>query len=385
MKENKEPSYNLPLIISKFDIEGKIVHVQPYGSGHIHDTFHVVNQQPEYPDYLLQRTNHHVFKNVPALINNIQIVTSHLRKRLEAAPGAEPDKEILKLVLSKQKQGYYQDEEGNFWRMYYFLKNTRSYDIVENRQQAYEGGRGFGRFLALLSDLDASCLSETIPKFHDAESRLQLFREAIQRNPKGRVKDLPAEISFVEARAEDMSAICRAGRRGELPLRITHNDTKFNNVLLNNSGKAQCVIDLDTVMPGYTAYDFGDAVRTIINTAPEDEKDLDKIKLNLRLFEGFAEGFLQETGYFLSDQEINSLIQGVLLLPFIMGLRFLTDYIDGDHYYKIQFPDHNIQRARAQFKLVEELENQQELLSGIILKLARMNKKEVSQKDSLPS
>jgi hypothetical protein len=385
MKEFKKLPYNLSIVISKFDIEGQIVQVQPYGTGHIHDTFHAINVQPELPDYLLQRTNHYVFKDIPALTNNIQIVTNHLRKRLKAEPGAEPDKEVLKLVLSKKKQGYYQDEEGNYWRMYYFLKNTRSHDVVKSRQQAYEGGRGFGRFLALLSDLNPKSLSETIPKFHDVESRLQLFLEAIERNPKNRVKDLSTEISFVKDRADAMRAIYRSGQRGVIPLRITHNDTKFNNILLNNSGRAQCVIDLDTVMPGYTAYDFGDGVRTIINTAPEDEQDLYKIKLNIRLFEAFTEGFLQETRGFLYEEEINSLTQGVLLLPFIMGLRFLTDYIDGDHYYKIQFPDHNIQRARAQFKLVEELEKQEGLLTEIIHRFAKTSKEEIINHKPLSS
>ncbi|MBW3545111.1 MAG: aminoglycoside phosphotransferase family protein [Bacteroidetes bacterium] len=372
--QSKQPGNDFATIIAQFNIEGKVAQVEPYGSGHIHDTFRVINQEHEHPDYLLQRINHHVFKNIPALMANLQKVTSHLRQKLEAMPGAEPDQEVLRLVLSKAKQAYYQDEKGNFWRMYYFLKGTRSYDIVETRQQAYEGGKAFGRFQALLSDLDASSLAETIPDFHDAAHRLRLFHEAVQRNPKGRVREVAAEISFVEERAEAMSTISRLGRLGELPLRITHNDTKFNNVLLNSSDKAQCIIDLDTVMPGYVAYDFGDAVRTIINTAPEDEKDLNKIKLNFDLFEGFTEGFLKETAAFLTDQEIKSLPQGVLLLPFIMGLRFLTDYIDGDHYYKIQFPEHNIQRARAQFKLVAILEKQYSLVAKIVQKIAKASK-----------
>lgn len=382
MIQSRQSTYNFPSIIAQFSIEGKAARVEPYGSGHIHDTFRVINEQQDKPDYLLQRLNHHVFKNIPALSSNIQIVTSHLRSKLETLAGADPDKEVLCLIPSKAKQGFYKDEEGSFWRMYYFLEGTRSYDVVETRQQAYEGGKAFGRFQALLADLDVSSLAETIPDFHDAEHRLRLFHDAVQRDPKGRKKQVAAEIAFVEQRAEAMSQICRLGRQGEFPLRITHNDTKFNNVLLNSSDKAQCIIDLDTVMPGYVAYDFGDAVRTIINSAPEDEADLNKIKLNWELFEGFTEGFLEETAPLLSDQEIKSLSLGVLLLPFIMGLRFLTDYIDGDHYYKIHFPEHNIQRARAQFKLVEILEEQYELIAETIRKTATLSREETAKAKS---
>jgi hypothetical protein len=376
MTSTKHLPYNFPFIIAQFDIKGKVAQVAPYGSGHIHDTFRVINEQADDSDYLLQRINHHVFKNIPALTQNIQIVTNHLRRKLETLPGAEPDKEVLRLIPSKEQLGYYKDEKGNFWRMYHFLEGTRSYDIVENRHQAYEGGKAFGRFQALLSDLEVNSLSETIPDFHDAEHRLRLFQEALQRDPTGRAKEAAAEISFVGKRAEAMSQICRMGRRGELPLRITHNDTKFNNVLLNTADKAQCIIDLDTVMPGHVAYDFGDAVRSIINSAAEDEKDLNKIRLNFGLFEGFAEGFLKESASLLLDEEIKSLSAGVLLLPYIMGLRFLTDYISGDHYYKIQFPDHNIQRARAQFNLVEKLEDQHDLIAGTIQKIAKSSRKE---------
>lgn len=365
-----EKKYNFPEIISHFSVQGSAEEVVPYGSGHIHDTFHVKNSEAEYPDYLLQRLNNNVFKKIPELTENIERVTAHLRKKLKSTPGATPDKEVLTVVLSKDNKGYYQDEEGNYWRMYYFLAGTRSYDIIENTNQAYEGGKAYGRFQALLSDMDANSLHETIPFFHDIKSRYKLFHEAIARDPKDRVKDVSAEIAFAEEREEAMSVIWTLGQRGQIPLRTTHNDTKFNNVLLNDKDEAQCVIDLDTVMPGYVAYDFGDAIRTIINKAAEDEKDLDKIKLDIDLFKSFTRGFLEEAGGLLSKEEVNSLAHGVLLLPFIMGLRFLTDYIDGDVYYKIEFPEHNIQRARAQFKLVEELEKKYDLIKGIIKELS---------------
>lgn len=367
MKNSNNEAFNLSEVISQFNIAGSIASIQSHGSGHIHDTFQLVNTQKEHPDYLLQRINHHIFKNVPLLMDNIRLVTKHLRMKLADIPGGDPEKEVLTLVSTRFSQCYYQDTAGNYWRMYYFLKNTITYDIVQTQQQAYEGGKAFGRFQALLSDLEVNQLHETIPNFHNIQSRLQLFRAAVQKDRVNRVKEVSAEIAFLENRAEAMGAILRLGESGALPLRITHNDTKFNNVLLNSQNKAQCVIDLDTVMPGYVAYDFGDAIRTTVNAAAEDEKDLEKVSVNMDLFESFTKGFLDETRLLLSETEIASLAQGVLLLPYIMGLRFLTDYIDGDNYYKIHFPEHNLQRSRTQLQLVRKLEEVYPQLDRIIL------------------
>lgn len=360
--------YNFPLIISQFAIQGSPEKITPHGSGHIHDTFRVTNADSKCPNYLLQRINHHIFKNISALSNNILLVTNHLRNKLETIPGAAPEKAVLTVISTKNQQGFFKDDQGNFWRMYLYLENTRSYDMVKTVQQAYEGGKAFGKFQALLSDLDIYLLHETIPKFHHLGNRGKLFQDAIMCNPKDRASSVTAEIAFVKDRMETMSVIERWGNQGKLPLRTTHNDTKFNNVLLDSNDHAQCIIDLDTVMPGYMAYDFGDAIRTIVNKAPEDEKDLEKINVDLDLFEAFTKGFLEKTHGFITQKEVLSLTHGVLLLPFIMGLRFLTDYIDGDHYYKINFPQHNLQRARAQFKLVEKLEEKFDLLQGTIQK-----------------
>jgi Ser/Thr protein kinase RdoA (MazF antagonist) len=366
MKDNTKATPDFKEVLSHFAIEGSVAGISPHGSGHIHDTFYVKNQEPAYPDYLLQRINHHVFRNVPQLMENIEQVTAHLRKKLDAMPGREPDREVLTLIPTHQHTSFYQDTEGNFWRLYLLLQGTRSYDLVENTQQAYEGGKAFGRFQALLADMDAHLLHESIPDFHNVEFRLKQFEAALGKDPLDRAKAVRHEIAFVRARAHQMAAIIRLGREGKLPLRITHNDTKFNNVLLDSQDKAQCVIDLDTVMPGFVAYDYGDAIRTTAVTTPEDEKDLHKIDIDLALFRGFTQGFLEETHGALTEQEIESLSLGISLLPFIMGLRFLTDYIDGDKYYKIHFPAHNLQRARAQFRLVEVLEEKSALLQGII-------------------
>lgn len=370
MQETYNLSNNFEEVLSQFDLKGSIAAVTPYGSGHIHDTYYVKNTDAAYPDYLLQRINHHVFRNVPQLMENIQQVTTHLRNRLQAMPAHDPDREVLTLIPTLQHTTYFQDTDGNFWRLYLLLQGTRSYDLVETSQQAYEGGKAFGKFQALLADMDASLLHESIPDFHNVEYRLRQFAAALEKDPVSRVKEVQPEIAFVQQRAHAMAMIVRLGREGKLPLRITHNDTKFNNVLLDSQDKAQCVIDLDTVMPGFVAYDYGDAIRTTAVTTPEDEKDLSKIDIDLDLFRSFTQGFLEETHGSLTGQEIESLSLGITLLPFIMGLRFLTDHIDGDHYYKIHFPEHNLQRARAQFRLVEVLEEKIGVLQSTIHEIA---------------
>ncbi|SMO64209.1 phosphotransferase enzyme family protein [Solitalea koreensis] len=352
--------FNIEKIIFEFSIQGSISLIKPYGSGHINDTYFLKNQNSDYPDYLLQRINHHIFKDVPALMQNVQRVIDHLRSKLIN------DKEVMTIVPLKSGMLYHEDEQGNFWRMYHYLPNTKSYDLLENEHQAYEGGKAFGRFQALLADMDASLLQETIPNFHNIEMRLECFHQSLTEDAVGRKSEVGNEIAYIVEREEGMKKLLNLGKRGVLPLRITHNDTKFNNVLLDSNDKAQCVIDLDTVMPGYVAYDFGDAIRTIINTASEDEKDLNKIQLNIKLFEAYTKGYFEEAGTMLTSAEIESLIMGVLLFPYMQAVRFLTDYIDGDTYYKIAFEKHNLQRARAQLQLLLKMEEQEDALNEII-------------------
>lgn len=371
MNKEKEMSYNIPEIVSNFCIDGNVAAIIPFGSGHINDTFHVKTTDPESAGYLLQRINHHVFKNVPALMENVQLVTNHLKAKLAQISGADLNKEVLSIIWTKNEQSFFCDAEGNYWRMYCFLKDTKSYDLVLTERQAYEGGKAFGKFQLLLSDLDANLLYETIPGFHNIAMRLEHFNKAVLVDSENRVKDTLSELKFVYERAELMCAILKLGKEGKLPLRITHNDTKFNNILLDANDNEQCVIDLDTVMPGYVAYDFGDAIRTIINTAPEDEADLAKINLSIPLFKAYTEGYFTWAGSFLSDMEVKSLSMGVLLIPYMQGVRFLTDYIEGDVYYKIHFPEHNLQRARAQFQLLVKLEEEYGVLDQIIQSVAQ--------------
>jgi hypothetical protein len=374
MENLKVTDQNIIGVVANFNINGNVQSIKPFGSGHINDTYRICNSNPAGPDYLLQRINHHIFKNVAALSDNIVYVTNHIKAKLLDIPGSDPDRQVLTLIGTHNGQFYYQDENGNYWRMYRFMDNTKSYDVVTTEKQAYEGGKAFGNFQTMLADVDVSKLTEIIPDFHNIVSRLKQFDEALSADTFDRAKDVAKEVMFISDRAYSMAEIDRMGKAGKLPLRVTHNDTKFNNVLLDENDVAQCVIDLDTIMPGYTAFDFGDAVRTIINSAPEDEADLDKIQLNIPLFRAFAEGFLSQTMPYMGVTEIRSLVKGVLLLPYIIGVRFLTDYLNGDVYYKTKFAAHNLQRARAQFKLVEKLEESHAEMYAIILQCVNENK-----------
>jgi hypothetical protein len=355
-------------IVNSFLIEGGVRDVTPFGSGHINDTYRVYNNEPDKPDYLLQRVNHHIFKDVPGLINNIVYVTTHIKNKLRNVPGADLNKQVLTLIPTKGDLFYHQDADGNYWRLYIFLKGTKGYDVVKTEQQAAEGGKAFGAFQTMLADVKVSRLIEVIPNFHNIVFRLQNFESALKANVAHRAESVGVEVAFVNARIDVMSDIDRLGKLGKLPVRVTHNDTKFNNVLLNANDEAQCVIDLDTIMPGYTAFDFGDAVRTIINKAAEDEPDIEKIQLNLPLFKAFAQSFLAQTAHYMTATEIRSLVQGVFLLPYMIGVRFLTDYLSGDVYFKTKYSDHNLVRARAQFQLVRKLEECYDEIYSIVLR-----------------
>lgn len=364
----------LARIISQFKIEGKPVEISTFGSGHIHATYRAKNTESGKADYILQRVNHHIFKHVPELMRNISLVTEHLKAKLSNLSNSEIAKKVLTIVPTREGALYYRHTDGSYWRVFIFLANTISYDLVETEQQACEGGRAYGQFQSLLADFDSKQLFEILPNFHNIQFRLDQLQEAIDKNPVNRLQKVADQINFVRSRETAMKRIMHMGKEGKIPVRITHNDTKFNNVLLDQDDHVQCVIDLDTVMPGYMAYDFGDAIRTIVNTTVEDEKDLTKIDVNMRLLKSFADGFISQVSGTLSRNEVLSLAYGCLLLPFIMGVRFLTDYIDGDNYYKIHFPGHNIQRAKSQFRLVEKLEENYSEIEATILNIYEQNK-----------
>ncbi len=361
--------YNLKEIYDSFLAEGTFLNGGPYGSGHIHDTFRVETAEKDKDDYILQRLNNRVFRNIPELQNNIERVTGHLNQKLLSIPGSDIKRECLTLIPAKNGKSWITDNNGNFWRMYIFISNHHSYNIVDSPDKAFEGGKAIGRFQAMLSDLPGSPLYETIPYFHNIERRLETFNRTVKADPVKRAEKATYEITSVLQRSEEMKIILRLGKEGKIPVRITHNDTKFNNILLDINDKALCVIDLDTVMPGYVHYDFGDAIRTAANIAEEDEKELSKVKMDINLFEAYAKGYLSETRDTLNPIEKEYLAFAPRLITYTIAVRFLTDYIDGDHYFKIHHEHHNLQRARAQLKLVESMEEQYEEMRKIINKL----------------
>lgn len=356
---------------SAFDLATTPRYARAFGSGHINDTYRVWGDDESQSPFLMQRINHNVFPEVDKLMENMRLVTEHLKRKIAASGEGNPALNVLTIVPTRDGGLYHRDPSGNYWRMFLLLENTRSYDIVTSEQQAREGGRAFGLFQLMLADVDAKRIHEVLPGFHHIGKRLDALKRAIAADAVGRVGECQDMIDFALQRGDRMHTILRMGESGELPLRITHNDTKFNNVLLDDQDKAQCVIDLDTVMPGYAAYDFGDAIRTVINSAAEDEADLSKISLNIPFFEAYTEGYFSQAAKFLTPAEVFSLMEGVLLLPYIIGVRFLTDHLEGDHYFKTHHEGHNLQRARTQFHLVGQLECAEDTLKGIIGKIAQ--------------
>jgi len=356
-------------IAKQFNLNGTIKHIEPFGNGHINDTFKIFIQEPEFPDYILQRKNHHVFKDIPGMMENIVRVTDHIRKKLEEKNTVEISKKVITHIQCENGEYFYKDSDGNYWTVFLFIPGSQSVEKIENHEHAYLAGKGFGKFQEQLADLPGKPLNETIVDFHNIEFRYCNFRKALKINYQNRAAETQSEIEFVLQHEAEMHTLINAQRADEIPSRITHNDTKINNILFDEIGQILCVIDLDTVMPGLVHFDFGDAIRTAACTTEEDETDLDKITVNLEIFEAFARGFLEETKSFINEKEISLLTHSAKFMTFIMGLRFLTDYIEGDVYYKIKHPNHNIERARAQFKLVSEITKNEDEMNRIIRQL----------------
>lgn len=336
-----------------FDVQGDIIKIAPYGEGHIHETY-LIETENHCPDYILQKINRNVFRDVPAMMRNIQAVTQHLRDKLLALPGHDPDRESLQLVLTRAGDSFYQDDQGNYWRVFIFIPGTVTYQNLPDKALAREAGRAVGNFQLLLSDLKKT-LEVTIPGFHNINFRIRQYAEAKRNDPAGRVDLVKEDLTFVENRFDRMMAYY-ADLNDQAEIRVTHNDTKLNNILFDRDHKALCLIDLDTVMPGFVHFDYGDALRTLANTAAEDERDLSKVKFNRKIYQGFTRGYLEAVESFLTDAERKLLPFAPIYLTFIIGLRFLTDYLNGDVYYRIHYPDHNLIRARVQFRLVSEME-----------------------------
>lgn len=339
-------------IVKHFAIEGEIAEIKPLGSGLINDTYKVTTKGTDTPDYVLQRINHHIFTDVDALQSNITAVTRHLRRKLEAEGAADIDRRVLHFLptVEDASKTYFFDGE-NYWRVMTFIPDALTFDIV-NPEYSRHAGRAFGKFQADLVDIPET-LVETIPDFHNMEFRLQQLREAIADDKAGRLADVRDIADKLLAHADEMCLAEQLHREGRLPKRICHCDTKVNNMLFDRDGKVLCVIDLDTVMPSYVFSDFGDFMRTAANTAPEDEPDLDKIGFDMEIFKAFAQGYISATRNFLTPVECDHLPYAVTLFPYMQAVRFLTDYLNGDTYYKTAYPEHNLVRARAQWRYFE--------------------------------
>jgi len=344
---------NLTAICDQFQLDDKITVVEPFGNGHINDTFLAITGGGK-PQYILQRINHHIFKDVDMLQNNINIVTSHIRKKLIAAGETEIDRKVLNFLPAKDGKFYHFDGDG-YWRVCLYIPGSKTYEEV-NPEFSYEAGKAFGRFQEMLSDIPEGTIGEIIPDFHNMEFRLKQFKEAIEANAAGRLDEAR---ELVDALLERSATYCiqeRLHREGKLKKRINHCDTKVNNILFDETGKVLCVIDLDTVMPGFVLSDIGDFIRTACNTGAEDDENLDRIQVNMEIFKAYTRGYMETAKDFLSPLEIQMLPYGGRLLTYMQTVRFLTDYLNGDTYYKIHSPKHNWQRSLAQFKFLRELE-----------------------------
>lgn len=341
-------------IIRHFRIEQNIVSVEHYGSGHINHTFLAKTEGGT--NYILQKINTSIFPKVEELMENILQVTSFLRERI-VQQGGDAGRETMTVILTEDGKPYYMDRQENAWRVYLFIEDVVSYDQVEKKEDFYQCGMAIGRFQALLADFPADSLHEIIPDFHNTPKRYQDFEEAVARDSCQRAAEAAQEIAFVRARKTEMSILTNMLQEGELPLRVTHNDTKLNNILMDKkTQKAVCLIDLDTVMPGLSVYDFGDAIRFGANTAKEDETDIGKVSLSLELYQLCLRGFLEGTGGRLTQKELDMLPAGAKIMTLECGMRFLTDYLQGDVYYKIHREKHNLERCRTQLALVADME-----------------------------
>jgi len=340
-------------ILNQFTLSEKPVSAEPFGNGHINDTLKVTVETGEIK-YILQRINHQIFTHVDMLQNNIHTVTTHIRKKLEEKGAEDIDRNVLTFLPAKDGKRYYFDGES-YWRVCLFIPRSKSYEEV-NPEYSYEAGKAFGNFQSMLADLPEGALGETIPNFHNMEFRLQQFHDAVQANPAGRLEEVKELVEEVEQRAEQMCIQERMYREGKLRKRTNHCDTKVNNILFDENGKVLCVIDLDTVMPGFVLSDIGDFIRTGANTGAEDDANLDRIGVNMEIFQAYTKGYMETAKSFLTPTEIQMLPYGGRLLTYMQTVRFLTDYINGDTYYKIHHPSHNLQRTKAQFKLLQSLE-----------------------------
>lgn len=350
---------NIHAIASQFELKGTVSEITPLGEGFINDTF-VIKTEGDDPNYILQRKNHKIFPDVPGMMDNIKAVTDHIKSKV-----ADPLRETLTVIPAKDGKLYVQEGE-NFWAVCLFINDTITYSRADSTELAYQGGLGAGRFQSLLADFDKP-LNETIKGFHNIRWRFQQWDETIAADPAGRVADLKEEISWIESRRKEMMDFWALVEDGTIPSHVSHNDTKLSNILFNSKdGSMLCMIDLDTVMRSTSLNDFGDAIRSYANTGAEDDRNLDNVSMDLNMFKAYAEGYLHEQKDTISKSELEWLAFSARYITFEQVLRFLMDYIDGDRYYKIAYPEHNLVRTHAQYRLLQSMEAQYDAMCKVI-------------------
>ena len=352
-------------ILAQFEIEGKVQEVKPLGNGLINDTYHVVTEG-DAPDYVLQRINNAIFQDVDLLQHNIEVVTAHIRHKLEASGTDDIGRKVLQLVKAHDGKTYYRDDADRYWRVTVFIPDSVTHEAV-TPQSAHDCGKAFGNFEKMLVDVPEQ-LGEPIPDFHNMELRMRQLREAVQNDAVGRLDEVRDIVDELERDAVEMCQAERLYREGKLPKRICHCDTKVNNMLFDRQGQVLCVIDLDTVMPSFIFSDYGDFLRTGANFTGEDDPDLSHVGFNEEIFKAFTKGYLESARDFLTPIEIDMLPYAVALFPFMQCVRFLADYINGDTYYKIKYPTHNLDRARNQLALYRDVRRHDAMMAAFIQK-----------------
>jgi len=350
-------------IAKKFQIEGKIEEVTNLGEGFINDTF-IIKTAGSSPNYILQRKNKRIFSPIPAMMDNIQKVCLHIKKKVEKA-GGDPMREAMTVIPATDGKLYFLDEDEEYWAVCLFIEETIAYSAAETPELATAGGKGIGKFQSLVADLKEPLLN-ILPGFHDIRYRYKQWDEVLAKDPVGRKAEVAVEIEWVESRRDEMLKFYELLENGIIPTRISHNDTKINNILFDKQGEVLCVIDLDTVLSSTVLNDFGDAMRFYTNTGLEDDTNLANVSMDIEIYKAFALGYLEEAKSFLTEKEIEYLAFSAKYITYEQVLRFLMDYIDGDNYYKTKSPEHNLIRTRAQYKLLQSMEEQFEAMNRIV-------------------
>ncbi len=364
---------NIDSIINEFFKDIVVCNYKVFGNGHINDTYllNIVYKSNGIKDsFILQRINHIVFKDPLIIMKNIRIISDHIRIKLEKNNEIDIDRKSLNIIKTIDNQDIYIDENNNYWRVFLYIKDSETIEFTNSKEKLFAIASAYGKFLTQLSDLEPNSVTQTIPNFHNIKIRFEEFKLALSQNKYNRKANISDEIKFLKLNKYEFNDLEEKILKDFFPIRVTHNDTKTNNVLLDSqTGKGLCVVDLDTIMPGYSIFDFGDLVRSAIRNAPESEKDLSKIYIDLEIFTAITKGFLSETRNILTQNEIDNLVSGSIVITMMIGMRFLTDYLNGDKYFKTSYNEQNLDRCRVQFKLINSMQENKDKMKEIVKKL----------------